>query len=174
MRTGNTAPDLLHFPANGAVPNNPLLPAVLLHGALPPSFGPDAILDRYRANGWTGLWTWTVFDYHHYHPASHEALTVASGSADLILGGPGCREIPVSSGDVLVLPAGTGHCRLAATGDFTVCGAYPPGQQNPEIVRAEGSVLRSGDFKAVAATALPWSDPIHGAHGPLMSAWTIF
>lgn len=171
MRSGDTEPDLLHFAANGAVPNNPNLPVLLMRRAFSPDLGPDAILDRYRDNGWTGVWTWTVFDYHHYHPASHEALTVASGAADLILGGPGSREIHVTAGDMIVLPAGTGHCRIAATGNFAVCGAYPPGQQNPEIVRAAGDAPRARDITAIATTALPKTDPIFGAGGPLIRGW---
>lgn len=171
MRASDTDADLLLFAANGAVPNNPALPVLLIRGALAPDLGPEAILDRYRHNGWTGLWTWTVFDYHHFHPASHEALTVASGAADLILGGPGGRELHVTAGDMIVLPAGTGHCRVAATGNFSVCGAYPPGQENPQIVRAENNTPRPEDVDTIAATPHPKTDPLFGVDGPLTAHW---
>ena len=34
-----------------------------------------------------GTWTWTVYDFHHYHSTAHEALVVATGEAVLMLGG---------------------------------------------------------------------------------------
>src|SRR5262245_30254966 len=81
----------------------------------------------FAAHGWGGSWVNGVFDFHHFHSTSHEVLAVIAGSAALELGGPQGETFDVRTGDVLVLPAGTGHRRAAADADFTVVGAYPAG-----------------------------------------------
>jgi uncharacterized protein YjlB len=37
----------------------------------------------------------------------------------------GGQQIDVHAGDVIVLPAGTGHCSLQSTGDYRYIGVYP-------------------------------------------------
>lgn len=158
------------FPDGGSMPNNPALPVVLMPGAVPKGTGAAAIRRLMEANGWGGTWTYTVFDYHHYHPNAHEALVCASGWADILLGGPDGRLFRVTEGDAVVLPAGTGHRRMDASADFAMCGAYPPGQENYETVRASGP-YPPDDTDRIARVPLPVTDPVHGAGGPLTKAW---
>ena len=161
----------LRFADDGTVPNHPDLPVVLMRGALAPGTSADAIAALLEANGWGGTWRWRVFDYHHYHPDGHEVLAVASGWAELMLGGPDGERVRVEAGDVLVLPAGTGHCQLEAGAGFEVVGAYPPGQEGVEIVRAERPYA-PGTPARIKAVPMPTTDPIHGEGGPLMAAWS--
>lgn len=162
--------ETLRFEANDHVPNNPRLAVVLIRGALDGPQPDTMIHTLYRANGWGGTWTWTVFEYHHYHSNAHEALAVASGQARLMLGGPEGREVKVAAGDLVVLPAGTGHKRLAASADFAVCGAYPKGQEDRDLLEstAENYV---GAPERIAAVPLPPADPLYGPEGPLMQVW---
>ncbi|WP_425049871.1 cupin domain-containing protein [Psychromarinibacter sp. S121] len=156
------------FGDDGQIPNNPDLPVVILQGALDPALSPDAIHHIQRGNGWTGNWVWTVFDYHHWHPDAHEALSVASGHADLMLGGPQGELFRVEAGDTLILPAGTGHCRLSSSGDFAVCGCYPQGQGRYSTCRAGEGRDRVAE---IARVPLPDTDPLSGPDGPLIRAW---
>ncbi|PZX17007.1 uncharacterized protein YjlB [Palleronia aestuarii] len=159
-----------HLDGGEAVPNNPDLPVLVLRGALDAGAGPEAVTARLEKSGWGGTWVWGVFEYHHYHPNAHEALAVASGHALLMLGGPEGRTVEVSAGDVLVLPAGTGHCQIEASGDFRVCGAYPPGQEDYGTIQAEEPPDPSVRDR-IAAVPLPRTDPVHGGTGPLLDAW---
>ena len=71
---------LKRFADDGAIPNNPRLPVVILKGALPPDMTPEDIGALHRRNGWGGTWVYTVFDHHHWHPDAHEALSPRSAA----------------------------------------------------------------------------------------------
>ena len=79
----------LRFAGDGTVPNNPDLPVLLMRGAIAPGASAEAVAARLEASGWGGTWVWRVFPYHYYHPNAHEALAVAAGRAELMLGGRG-------------------------------------------------------------------------------------
>ena len=155
--------------ANGWVPNNRHLPVLLWRGALDAQASDAAARfeSMFGRNGWPPQWRDSVFDYHHFHSTAHEALGIASGRAELILGGPGGRVVTVQAGDALVLPAGTGHCLLSSEGRFQVIGAYPPGQQW-DIRR---DALTPGELRAMEALPFPPCDPVGGARGELTRLW---
>ncbi|CAN5859354.1 cupin domain-containing protein [soil metagenome] len=155
---------------NGAFPNNPNLPLLLYRQVLSGSDYPEKeFKEAFRKNDWGGTWVNGVFAYHHYHSTAHEALGVLAGTATLIFGGPGGKEIAVRAGDMVVLPAGTAHCRKKSSSDFKVIGAYPKGQEEYDLCTEDDD---PDDKKEnIRRTALPTADPLAGIDGPLGQQW---
>jgi len=119
--------------------------------------------EAFRRNGWTGVWTDTIYDYTHFHSNAHEVLGIAEGSVTVLLGGEAGRRIRLKAGDMLAIPAGVGHRRLGDDTGLKVIGAYPPGQ-------SQFDMKRKG--RAAPRVNLPDTDPFFGPGGPLTRCWT--
>ncbi|MBB6124874.1 hypothetical protein [Sphingobium subterraneum] len=78
-----------------------------------------------------------------------------------MLGGPDGSVVDVVPGDALILPAGTGHCRITAARDFLVVGAYSAGQDWDICQEAPSESTR----KRIANLPIPAHDPVIGNTG---------
>jgi uncharacterized protein YjlB len=160
------------FADDGIVPNNPM-PFLVYKDAVDVANGhPEKTIEGlFGANGWGDMWRNGVYDYLHYHATVHEALGVARGHARVRFGGDSGKEFEMSAGDVVVLPAGTGHQCLSATGDFCVIGAYPPGPKM-QVTRPTPENHRKA-LKTIPQVPLPKTDPVMGEDGPLTRLWKL-
>ena len=158
------------FEDDGLVPNNPM-PLLVYKGAVNVAndHPEQTIEDLFGANGWGAMWRNGVYDYAHYHATVHEVLGVARGKARVQFGGDHGKALEIAAGDVAILPAGTGHQLISASGDFCVVGAYPPGP--PMQITRPTSENRAKALKTIPKTKLPNTDPVRGPHGPLMRLW---
>jgi uncharacterized protein YjlB len=126
----STAPEQVLLKANGWMPNNEHLPVLLYRAVFQGEREMTAKLEALiQRHGWEPQWRNGIYPFHHYHSTAHEVLAVGAGQASIILGGEGGREFTLRAGDIAVLPCGTGHCRVSASADFLVSGAYGLRQQ---------------------------------------------
>ncbi len=161
-------PDSHRFEDDGGIPNS-RLPVLVYFGAVDGDAGARGYEELFAGNGWLGAWRDGIYPFHHFHSTAHEVLGIAAGRVEVMLGGPEGRRFELRSGDVVVLPAGTGHCNLGSSSDLLVVGAYPNGMDWD---------LRRGDpaeheevLANIARVPLPDQDPVQGESGPLAELW---
>lgn len=156
---------------NSGVPNHPRWPLLLYPGALPLHTADLAAAFEalFTRNGWPAAWRNGIYPFHHFHCDAHEALGVYSGEVTAQFGGEDGVTLTAHAGDVIVLPAGTGHKKLSSRGGLGIVGAYPAGQQ-PDMCRPAANLLQQR-AAAIARVALPMRDPVYGDGGPLIAHW---
>ena len=166
------APQRHHFEGDGKTPNNPRLPLLHYRDVLRSLDGldPAALCEAlFAAHGWAGSWRNGIYPFLHFHTATHEVLGIARGSAHVQFGGDRGKTLALEAGDVVVLPAGTGHRRISASDDLLVVGAYARGGDYDEARTGEVDL---GTARArISKVPLPAQDPVYGKDGPLADAW---
>jgi uncharacterized protein YjlB len=165
-------PSAILFKDDGIVPNNPRFQVLIYRDAVAldaSEYDPATVIDTvFESNGWTRSWRDTVYDFVHYHSQIHEVMGLARGTAKIECGGVKGRIITVKAGDVVVLPAGTGHRLIDASRNFLVVGAYPEAGTYDECTDTRERV---DAIKRIAKVRKPGKDPIFGKRGPLVELW---
>ena len=160
------------FRDDGQTPNNPRFPLIHYRSGVvfDPKYDPAAIFEvLFKRHGWVDQWRDGIYPYLHFHTKTHEVLGIARGHARVRFGGKRGRTLALKAGDVVILPAGTGHRRLSASDDLLVVGAYPEGSayDEPKPEKADAAKAR----KSIAAVPVPPRDPVYGHDGPLTKLW---
>jgi uncharacterized protein YjlB len=161
------------IPAWEHIPNTSLQskPLLIYHSALQASPSSSAEISHHleKVGVVKPQWTYSMYPTSHYHSMTHEVLSVVAGKAKLCFGhedNPDRFEPMVSSGDVMVVPAGVAHRLLEdVDGGFMMVGAYPPGKEWDMCYGKAGEEGRAENIKK-----LGWfsKDPIYGESGPAL------
>jgi uncharacterized protein YjlB len=164
--------DAVMLEDDGRTPNNSRLPFVRYCSPvrLAHAQDPAAVFeDLFESNGWKESWRNGIYDFLHYHSRTHEVLGIARGHARVRFGGDHGKIIRLRAGDVVILPAGTGHQCLSKSGDLLVVGAYAASGAYDECKGSGEEHERA--LKSIQHVRLPAKDPVYGAGGPLLEIW---
>jgi uncharacterized protein YjlB len=88
----------------------------------------------------------------------------------VLFGGDRGNAIQIATGDVAILPAGTGHQCLLASHEFGVVGAYPPSPSMHVTLPTPENHREA--LKSIPMVKLTGTDPMMGEDGPLLRLWT--
>jgi uncharacterized protein YjlB/glutathione S-transferase len=166
-------PEIFYFKDDGETPNNPLNPVIYYPSSirLIPQFDSASVFESlFAENNWKNSWRNGIYDFLHFHTNSHEVLGIACGQAQIQLGGKKGRMLEIKAGDVLILPAGTGHCCLSKSRDLLVVGAYPD-TSIPYDQPEPGQISHAVAIKNIARVKMPEKDPVYGKEGALLKYW---
>lgn len=158
------------FEDDGKIPNNPTLPLVVYSGVIQGNAATYRAM--YQRNKWGGIWLNGVYRFHHFHSTAHEVLGCVSGRARIQFGGENGEILEVTAGDMVVIPAGVGHYNTGdQSEDFQIMGAYPMGQ-TWDLCRGDPNE-RLQVLENIKRVPLPKTDPVQGAGGALLDAWSV-
>ncbi|HEY2871219.1 MAG TPA: cupin domain-containing protein [Reyranella sp.] len=168
-----TSPQLYRFEDDGKTPNNPRLPLILYRNVLQAPAGGDRAAvceDLFARHGWANGWRNGIYPFLHFHTRTHEVLGIAQGTARVEFGGDKGQTLDVQAGDVVALPAGTGHRRVSSSADLLVIGAYPTSGSSFDQARPNEIDLQQAR-QNIANVGRPAQDPVYGKDGPLTRLW---
>ena len=155
---------------NHYVPNNQELPFLIYHKAWQGELDARKVLAHFASNGWGGGWVNGVFPFHHYHAQSHEVLANTGPTITVKLGGPDGKSVEFRSRDVIIIPAGGGHCLVSDGHASGIVGAYPTGQEDWDLKRNEPTDYELAR-QQIPQVPLPTTDPLTGTTQPLSNYW---
>jgi uncharacterized protein YjlB len=145
--------------------NHPRWPLLIYPGAVK-EIAAETFEALFTRNQWPAAWRNGVHPFHHFHSNGHEVLGIYSGEVTVQFGGDAGVTVTAKPGDVIVLPAGTRHKKLASKGPLGVVGAYPEGSA-PDTCMGFQNV----DLDRILRVPLPAGDPVYGPGGPLFTYW---
>ncbi|ETI26239.1 hypothetical protein G647_03016 [Cladophialophora carrionii CBS 160.54] len=167
-------PETYYLTPNQHCPNHDW-PVLIYRDCLPLPLSEEKTTAFLESHAWEKKGVWGHIAYKHFHPNTHECYGVFQGESTILVGcgtndTGGGQEIEVRAGDVIVLPAGTGHCSLQSSLDYRYIGVYPEGSP---MWRSELGKQAVGNKFAeeIESVVVPAQDPVNGPEGPLLNLW---
>jgi uncharacterized protein YjlB len=147
----------------GMLPNSRL--PLLVHRGGVEGGGAEAVLERFRSNGWLNNWRYPgIYEYPHFHSTTHECLGAAAGWMEIEVFGRGGERVRVERGDVVLMPAGVSHCMVGRSDDVLIVGGYPDGRDWDNIQEDHlTEESRRAAAKRIMMLPIPARDPVTGA-----------
>lgn len=156
------------FTDDGTTPNSSL-PVIVYRNVCSAADKSQWLEDCFRANGWTNNWRDIVLRYHHFHSTTHEVLGVGKGMVELQIGGVNGKVVTASAGDVIIIPAGVGHCSVNKDDNYEMVGGYPGGASWDLLTGTAEE--RKTALANIQQLKIPATDPVFGSAGTLLTLW---
>jgi uncharacterized protein YjlB len=159
------------LPGNGRIPNS-RLPLLIYRGAF--EVGPLEMEALFRTNEWPPDWhsSFGMYPRHHFHSDTHELIAVTRGTLTGRFGGHDGVVATLTTGDLVVIPAGVGHIGESITEDLRLTGAFPVG-----FAIHDFRLGYVGEYSRMVERSrrvpIPAFDPVYGAGGPLTGLWEL-
>jgi uncharacterized protein YjlB len=152
---------------------NSRLPVLHYKGILklPLILAASSIVKLFEKNRWRNCWKNGIYEYHHYHSITHEALGIYKGDTELRLGGNNGITIRIAKGDVVIIPAGVAHKNEGVGSSAKCVGAYPDGMDY-DIKYGKAGERPQAD-ENISKVPMPAADPIFGPGGDLHKYWKL-
>jgi uncharacterized protein YjlB len=157
-----------YFADDGVIPNSHL-PVIVYYSATGDAVNAEWFEKKFKQNNWTNNWRDIILTYDHFHSNTHEVLAVGSGNVTLQIGGSSGQVIELSVGNVLIIPAGVGHCAISNQTNYQIVGGYPDG--NSWDLCTGLAEERKQVLENIAKVGIPTADPIFGSYGMLLDLW---
>ncbi len=165
MQVANT----FYFKDDGIIPNSSL-PVILYKSVINLPDSSEWLEAQFIKNNWLNNWRATILPYDHFHSNTHEVLGLGFGEVKLKIGGSNGEVFTLSTGDVIVIPAGVGHYSITEHSNYQFVGGYPNGN-SWDLKTGLEEVERNTIINNISKVAIPLTDPLGGSEGFLLEKW---
>ena len=158
-----------YFKDDGVIPNSHL-PVILYKNAIDLPDSSEWLETNFKMNNWLNNWRATILPYDHFHSNTHEVLGLGFGEVTLKIGGSSGEIFTLTTGDVIIIPAGVGHYSISEHSDYQFVGGYPDGNDwDLKTGLEEGE--KAAILNNLSKVKIPKTDPLYGIDGFLFEKW---